>query len=107
MAVGDAHNMTLSWQGPSALSTGGQGLSGMIIVLLVTGIAVLVAGLAAIGFGIQVKEFTLGNTLILSGVISACSGLLTLGMAVVVRELTAIAWRLGPAEQETAVRARS
>jgi len=79
----------------------------MIIVLLVTGIAVLVAGLAAIGFGIQVKEFTLGNTLILSGVISACSGLITLGLAVVVRELTAIAWRLGSADQPEAARGRS
>lgn len=78
----------------------------MIIVLLVTGIAVLVAGLAAIVFGIEVKEFSLGNTLILSGVISACSGLLTLGLAIVVRELTAIAWRLGSADEQPPARGR-
>jgi hypothetical protein len=75
----------------------------MIIVLSVAGMGVLLAGLVAIGFGIQVKEFSLGNTLILAGVVAACSGLIMLSLAVLVRELRAIVWRFGPADQQPAV----
>ena len=74
----------------------------MIIVLSVAGIGVLLAGLVAIGFGIEVKEFSLGNTLILAGVIAACSGLIMLSLAMLVRELRAIAWRFGTADQPVA-----
>jgi hypothetical protein len=79
----------------------------MIIVLLVAGIGVLVAGLLAIGFGIPVKEFSLGSTLILAGSVAACTGLITLSLAVVVRELRAIAERLEPADQPVAARGRA
>jgi hypothetical protein len=78
----------------------------MIIVLSVAGIGVLLAGLVAIGFGIQVKEFSLGNTLILAGVVAACSGLIMLSLAVLVRELRAIVWRFGPADQPAVARGR-
>ncbi|SDS59324.1 hypothetical protein [Bradyrhizobium canariense] len=67
----------------------------MIIVLLIAGIAFLLAGLAGIALGIPVKEFSFGNTLILAGVISACTGIVTLCLSVVVRELQAIGVRLG------------
>jgi hypothetical protein len=76
----------------------------MIIVLSVAGIGVLLAGLVAIGFGIEVKEFSLGNTLILAGVVAACSGLIMLSLAVLVRELRAIVWRFGTADQPAAAR---
>ena len=40
----------------------------------IAGIGVLVAGLVAIGFGIQDKEFEVGKTLILAGTAVACTG---------------------------------
>jgi hypothetical protein len=64
--------------------------------LLIAGIGLLLAGLLAIGFGIPVKEFSFGNTLILTGAVVACTGILMLGFWMVVRELKNIARRLGP-----------
>jgi hypothetical protein len=69
----------------------------MMTMLLIAGIAVLAAGLLAVAFGIPVKEFSFGNTLILAGAVAACTGFVMLGLAVVVRELQNIARRLGPA----------
>ena len=68
----------------------------MMVVMLVAGIGCLLAGLLAIGFGIPVKEFSFGNTLILTGAVAACTGLIILGLWIVVRELKGIAQRLGP-----------
>jgi hypothetical protein len=70
----------------------------MIVVMLVAGIACLLAGLLAIGLGIPVKEFSFGNTLILTGAVAACTGLVVLALWVVVRELQNIARQLGPAK---------
>jgi hypothetical protein len=67
----------------------------MSIGMLVAGIACLLAGLLAIGFGIPINEFGLGNTLILAGAITACTGLLILSLWVVVRELKSMAAGLG------------
>src|SRR5882757_11291228 len=78
----------------------------MMSVLLVAGIGVIVAGLLAIGFGVPVKEFSFGNTLILVGAVAVCTGLVMLSLAVVVRELRAIAQRLGPANSAAATRGR-
>src|SRR3954451_7708752 len=75
-------------------------------MLLIAGIALFAAGLMAIAIGIPVKEFSFGNTLILSGAIAACTGVLLLALAVVVRELRNIARRLGPANV-VAARAKS
>ncbi|MGA8902690.1 MAG: hypothetical protein WB528_24865, partial [Bradyrhizobium sp.] len=66
-----------------------------MIGMLVAGIGCLLAGLVAIGFGIPINEFGLGNTLILAGAVTACSGLLILSLWVIVRELKGIAERLG------------
>jgi hypothetical protein len=79
----------------------------MIIALLGAGIGVVVAGLLAIGFGIPVKEFSLGNTLILAGTVAVCTGLIMVSLSMVIRELRAIARRLGAANQAVAPRARS
>jgi hypothetical protein len=68
----------------------------MVIVSLIAGIGLLLAGILAIAFGIPVKEFSFGNTLILVGAISACSGILMIGVWIVIRELRGIARRLGP-----------
>ena len=59
-----------------------------MMVMLVAGIGLILAGLLAIGYGIQYKEFSVGSTLILSGVVGACSGMLMIGLWVAVRELT-------------------
>ena len=76
-------------------------------MLLIAGIAVLAAGLLAVAFGIPVKEFSFGNTLILAGAVAACTGFIMLGLAVVVRELQNIARRLGPANPAAAAPAKS
>jgi hypothetical protein len=67
----------------------------MMVGLLVAGIGLVLAGLLAIGFGVPVKEFSFGNTLILTGVMAVCSGAILLALAMAVRELKNIARRLG------------
>ncbi len=67
----------------------------MMAVLLIAGIGFVLAGLLAVGFGIPVKEFSFGNTLILTGAIVACTGAMMLGLWMVVRELKKIARQLG------------
>jgi hypothetical protein len=76
----------------------------MMTMLLIAGIAVLAAGLLAVGLGIPVKEFSLGNTLILAGTVVACTGLVMIALSMVVRELRNIARRLGPANAAAAPR---
>ena len=66
----------------------------MAFLMLVAGIGIVVAGLLAIGFGIPIKEFSTGNTLIMAGVIGVCTGAIMLGLWVAVRELKNIARRL-------------
>jgi hypothetical protein len=66
-------------------------------MLLIAGFAVLAVGLLAIILGIPVKEFSFGNTLIVTGAVAACTGVMLMGLSVVVRELQNIARRLGPA----------
>jgi len=70
----------------------------MMMVLLIAGIGAVLAGLLAIAFGIPIKEFGFGNTLILVGVIAACTGMILLGLSLVVRELKIIAHRLRPVD---------
>lgn len=67
----------------------------MVAVLLIAAIGFVLAGLLAVGFGIPVKEFSFGNTLILVGAIVACTGAMMLGLWMVVRELKKIAQQLG------------
>jgi len=71
----------------------------MMIVLLIAGIGAALAGLLAIAFGIPIKEFGFGNTLILVGVVAVCTGMILLGLSLVVRELKIISQRLRPAGQ--------
>jgi hypothetical protein len=62
--------------------------------LLVVGIGVFVAGLVTAAFGLPVKEFSFGNTLILSGTVMSCTGLIMISLSLVVREVRAAADRL-------------
>ena len=65
----------------------------MMLVVLIGGIGLLVAGLVTVGLGIEL-ELSFGNTLLLAGVIVACTGVLMLGLWIAVRELKAIARQL-------------
>ena len=55
-----------------------------MMVMLVAGVGLVLAGLLAIGYGVQYKEFSVGSTLILAGVVGACSGVIMLGLWVAV-----------------------
>ncbi|MBR0754466.1 DUF308 domain-containing protein [Bradyrhizobium jicamae] len=67
----------------------------MVIGLLVAGAVLVVGGLAAIGFGIPIRDFGLGSTLMVTGVTALCGGAIVLAVAAAVRELQTIARRLG------------
>jgi hypothetical protein len=71
-----------------------------MVGMLVAGIGLGLAGLLAIGYGFTIKEFSTGNTLILSGVIGVCAGVIMFALWVAVRELKIIARRLGGGEPE-------
>ena len=66
----------------------------MIFVMLVVGIALVLAGLLAIGFGILI-ELSTGNTLIVTGVMGVCTGAIMFALWIAVRELRNIARGLG------------
>jgi hypothetical protein len=72
----------------------------MLAVLLIAGIALLSGGLVTLGFGISVKEFAFGGTLILSGTVAGCTGLILLALWTVVRELKDIAAHFTPGRTE-------
>jgi hypothetical protein len=59
----------------------------MSVILYLLGILVAGLGVAAIGFGIPINEFTLGTTLIVTGVTGLTGGLILIGLAAVVSEL--------------------
>jgi hypothetical protein len=73
----------------------------MMVVLLIAGIGLVLAGLLTVGFGVQL-DLSFGNTLILAGAIAACTGMILLGIWTVVRELKNIAQRLGVAGESRA-----
>jgi hypothetical protein len=59
----------------------------MSVLLYVVGALAAVAGAAAILFGIPVKEFSFGDTLIVSGTVSLIGGLIVVGLAAAVSQL--------------------
>ena len=67
----------------------------MLMVLLGAAVGPLLAGLGALGYGIQYKEFGFGNTLMVAGAVAACSGVLMIGLWAIARELQNISQRLG------------
>src|SRR5262245_25317489 len=63
----------------------------MSAILSLLGIVLAAVGIAAIGFGIPINEFTLGTTLIVAGVSALTGGLILIGLAAVVAELGRLA----------------
>ncbi|MDE2244096.1 MAG: hypothetical protein KGK01_17180, partial [Bradyrhizobium sp.] len=66
----------------------------MIVALLIAGVGFLLAGLLGVAYGIPIKEFSFGNTMIIAGAIMACTGTMMIALYVVVRELKAVAEHL-------------
>jgi hypothetical protein len=66
----------------------------MMIALLIAGIGFLLAGLLGIAYGIPIKEFSFGNTVIIAGAVTACTGTVMIALCLVVRELKAVAEHL-------------
>lgn len=65
-----------------------------MVALLLAGTIVLCAGLLTVVFGIPIKEFSFGNTMILAGAVIACTGIVLIGLSFVVRELKNLARHL-------------
>lgn len=65
-----------------------------MIAVLIGGTVVLCVGLLTVVFGIPIKEFSFGNTMILAGAVVSCTGLLLIGLYAVGRELRALARHL-------------
>lgn len=62
----------------------------MMKLLLVLGLGITAIGLAMVGYGVPVYEFSFGNTLILAGTTAFVGGLAITGLALVVRQLQRI-----------------
>lgn len=65
-----------------------------MIALLIGGTIVLCVGVLTVVFGIPIKEFSFGNTMILAGAVVACTGLVLMGLYFVGRELRNLTRRL-------------
>ncbi len=74
--------------------------------LFVAGLVVCVGGLLGVGFGIPVKEFSFGNTLIVTGVLGVCTGVILIALSLLLRELKKISLALQSANREAADRGR-
>jgi len=79
----------------------------MIIVLRAVGAAAVLIGLAAVGYGIPIRDFGFGNLLIMTGTVGLCTGLLLLGLSVVASELRLVARRLAAPRPAADPRARA
>jgi len=67
----------------------------MSVLLYLLGILSALGGLAAIMFGVPVKEFSFGNTLILAGTMGLAGGLIVIALAAAVSHLMRIGEMLG------------
>lgn len=65
-----------------------------MIALLIGGTVVLCTGLLTVVFGIPIKEFSFGNTMILAGAVVSCTGLVLIGLYFIGRELRNLTRRL-------------
>ncbi len=68
----------------------------MYAFLLALSVISAAIGIFAVGFGIPIHDFGLGNTLIISGSVAIVGGIVTFGLAVAVRQLRRIADSMGP-----------
>ena len=67
----------------------------MSVLLYVAGALAAVGGAAAILFGIPVKEFSFGDTLIVSGTVALVGGLIVVGLAAAVSQLQRLSEMVG------------
>jgi len=67
----------------------------MSVFLYLLGVLSFLAGIAAIGFGVPVTEFSFGNTLILAGTTGLVGGLIVISLAAVISQLQRIGEMLG------------
>src|SRR6478672_9484842 len=65
------------------------------VFLFLLGIILAGVGLFLVGFSIPFRDFSLGNTLIVSGAIGIAGGIVVIGIAATLRELRKIARSLG------------
>jgi hypothetical protein len=63
----------------------------MTLVLLTVGLLAAAAGFVAIGFGIPINAFSLGNTLIIAGTVAAAAGMILIALASAIGQLRRIA----------------
>jgi hypothetical protein len=63
----------------------------MSFLLFVLGAVMAAGGILMIGFGIPINEFSLGNTLIISGTTAVAGGFIVIALAVVARQLRVLA----------------
>jgi len=63
----------------------------MSIFLIVIGAVIAIAGIGSIGFGIPVKEFSFGDTLIVAGSVAVVGGVIVMAIGAVVGRLQRIA----------------
>jgi len=66
-----------------------------MIALLLAGTLVFCAGVLAILFGIPIKEFSFGNTMILCGTVVSSTGLILIGLGILTREMRQLSRRIG------------
>jgi hypothetical protein len=62
----------------------------MSIVLMLVGALTAAAGAVMLGFGIPINEFSLGNTLIMSGTTALAGGLIVFALGAVLRQLNRV-----------------
>lgn len=67
----------------------------MSVLLYVVGALAAIAGAAAILFGVPVKEFSFGDTLIVSGTVALIGGLIVVGLAAAVAQLQRLSEMVG------------
>jgi hypothetical protein len=67
----------------------------MPVLLYVLGVLCVLGGAAAVGFGLPVKEFSFGNTLIMAGATGMVGGLIVVGLAAAISQLQRVVEMLG------------
>jgi hypothetical protein len=70
----------------------------MSVLLIIVGAIIALLGLGTVGYGIPVKEFSFGNTLIIAGTTAAVGGLVILAIGALVGQLQRVAAMLAAHE---------
>jgi hypothetical protein len=67
----------------------------MAVLLFCVGAVTLLSGIVMAGYGLPVREFNFGNTLIIAGIMATVGGLIIIALGMVVSQLQQIAWGMG------------